>query len=296
MNWNKIKIFHAVADAGSFTHAGELLSLSQSAVSRQVAALEEDLNVLLFHRHARGLKLTAQGETLFRAAHEMSARIAMTEALLTEAKEKPSGELTISATVGFGSTWLTPRIGEFLEHYPDINVHIVVTDRELDLSMREADVAIRMRLPVQPDLVQRKLMTFHHHVYAAPEYLQRFGTPQRPEDLDHHRLIIYGEEAPSYIANVNWLIAAGTADPASRRPVLRVNNVYGLLLAVESGVGIGAIPDYMVRGNNRITQILPDLEGPQFDTYFVYPEELRDSLRIGIFRDFLIRKVAEWHF
>ncbi|HJM50403.1 MAG TPA: LysR family transcriptional regulator [Alphaproteobacteria bacterium] len=296
MNWNKIKIFHAVADAGSFTHAGELLSLSQSAVSRQVAALEEDLNVLLFHRHARGLKLTAQGETLFRAAHEMSARIAMTEALLTEAKEKPSGELTISATVGFGSTWLTPRIGEFLEHYPDINVHIVVTDRELDLSMREADVAIRMRLPVQPDLVQRKLMTFHHHVYAAPEYLQRFGTPQRPEDLDHHRLIIYGEEAPSYIANVNWLIAAGTADPASRRPVLRVNNVYGLLLAVESGVGIGAIPDYMVRGNNRITQILPDLEGPQFDTYFVYPEELRDSLRIGVFRDFLIRKVAEWHF
>jgi DNA-binding transcriptional LysR family regulator len=296
MNWNKIKIFHAVADAGSFTHAGEILSLSQSAVSRQVAALEEDLNVLLFHRHARGLKLTAQGETLFRAAHEMSARIAMTEALLTEAKEKPSGELTISATVGFGSTWLTPRIGEFLEHYPDINVHIVVTDRELDLSMREADVAIRMRLPVQPDLVQRKLMTFHHHVYAAPEYLQRFGTPQRPEDLDHHRLIIYGEEAPSYIANVNWLIAAGTADPASRRPVLRVNNVYGLLLAVESGVGIGAIPDYMVRGNNRITQILPDLEGPQFDTYFVYPEELRDSLRIGVFRDFLIRKVAEWHF
>ncbi len=296
MNWNKIKIFHAVADAGSFTHAGELLSLSQSAVSRQVAALEEDLNVLLFHRHARGLKLTAQGETLFRAAHEMSARIAMTEALLTEAKEKPSGELTISATVGFGSTWLTPRIGEFLEHYPDINVHIVVTDRELDLSMREADVAIRMRLPVQPGLVQRKLMTFHHHVYAAPEYLQRFGTPQRPEDLDHHRLIIYGEEAPSYIANVNWLIAAGTADPASRRPVLRVNNVYGLLLAVESGVGIGAIPDYMVRGNNRITQILPDLEGPQFDTYFVYPEELRDSLRIGVFRDFLIRKVAEWHF
>lgn len=296
MNWNKIKIFHAVADAGSFTHAGELLSLSQSAVSRQVAALEEDLNVLLFHRHARGLKLTAQGETLFRAAHEMSARIAMTEALLTEAKEKPSGELTISATVGFGSTWLTPRIGEFLEHYPDINVHIVVTDRELDLSMREADVAIRMRLPVQPDLVQRKLMTFHHHVYAAPEYLQRFGTPQRPEDLDHHRLIIYGEEAPSYIANVNWLIAAGTADPASRRPVLRVNNVYGLLLAVESGVGIGAIPDYMVRGNNRITQILPDLEGPQFDTYFVYPEELRNSLRIEVFRDFLIRKVAEWRF
>ncbi|HJP21739.1 MAG TPA: LysR family transcriptional regulator [Alphaproteobacteria bacterium] len=296
MNWNKIKIFHAVADAGSFTHAGELLNLSQSAVSRQVSALEEDLNVPLFHRHARGLKLTAQGETLFRTAHDMSARIAMTEALLTEAKEKPSGELTISATVGFGSTWLTPRIGEFLEHYPDINVHIVVTDRELDLSMREADVAIRMRLPVQPDLVQRKLTTFHHHVYAAPEYLKRFGTPQRAEDLDHHRLIIYGEEAPSYIANINWLIAAGTDDPTSRRPVLRVNNVYGLLLAVESGVGIGAIPDYMVRGNNRITQILPDLEGPTFDTYFVYPEELRNSLRIEVFRDFMIRKVAEWHF
>ena len=296
MDWDKLRIFHAVAEAGSFTHAGETLNLSQSAVSRQISALEEALRTVLFHRHARGLILTENGEMLFRTAREVFGKLAMAEAMLTDAKDKPSGELKVTATVGIGSTWLTPRIREFIEMYPELTVNLIVTDHELDLAMREADVAIRMRKPVQSDLVQRRLMTVHSHVYASPEYIQRHGTPKEPADLTKHHVVVYGEEAPPTLADVNWLVDLCKELGNQFRPVLKVNNIYGQLLAVESGLGIGSLPDYIVQGHSKLVRILNDLEGPTFDTYFVYPEELRNSKRIIVFRDFLVRKVAEWRF
>lgn len=292
MDWDKLRIFHSVADAGSFTHAGETLNLSQSAVSRQIGALEEVLGVMLFHRHARGLILTEQGETLYRTAHDVSARLAMTEAMITDAAEKPRGELKVTTTVGFGSTWLTPRIREFTEHYPDVTLHLILDDRELDLGMREADIAIRMHEPVQGDLVKRKLVRVHRHIYASPEYLSRNGTPATIDDLADHKLIVYGEEAPTVLVDVNWLLTLGDKGSKKRlKPTLKVNNIYGTLLAVESGVGIAGLPDYIVQGHSRVTRIIPEVEGPAFDTFFVYPEELRHSKRVAIFRDFLVRKV-----
>ncbi|HMA14321.1 MAG TPA: LysR family transcriptional regulator, partial [Kiloniellaceae bacterium] len=157
MDWDKLRIFHAVAEAGSFTHAGELLNLSQSAVSRQISALEDSLKVPLFHRHARGLILTEQGELLYRTAHEVFGKLAMTEAQLTESKDRPKGPLKITTTVAFGSHWLSARMSEFIEIYPEIECHLLLLDREVDLSMREADVAIRFSPPRQADLVQRHL-------------------------------------------------------------------------------------------------------------------------------------------
>ncbi len=220
MDWDKLRVFHAVAEAGSFTHAGEALNLSQSAVSRQISALEESLSVPLFHRHARGLILTEQGDLLYRTAREVFAKLAMTEAMLSESKDRPKGPLKVTTTVAFGSAWLTPRIREFLELYPEIQVTVVVDDTELDLSMREADVAIRMSPPRQPDLVQRHLMTVRYHVYASPEYLKKYGTPQRPEDLDKHRIIVYGSDARPPIRNTNWLLEAGARPGFERHPIL----------------------------------------------------------------------------
>jgi DNA-binding transcriptional LysR family regulator len=293
MDWDKLRVFHAVAEAGSFTHAGEALNLSQSAVSRQISALEESLNVPLFHRHARGLILTEQGELLYSTAREVFAKLAMTEGLLTESKDRPKGPLKVTTSVGFGSIWLTPRIREFLELYPDIQVAMVVDDSELDLSMREADVAIRMSPPRQPDLVQRHLMTVHVHLYAAPEYLKKYGTPRRAEELDQHRLVVYGDESRAPISNINWALEAGTKPGHERRPILQVNNTYGLLRAVSSGLGIAALADYVAVESPDLVRVLPELTGPPVEAYFVYPEELRSSKRISVFRDFLIRKVTE---
>ena len=296
MDWDKLRIFHAVAEAGSFTHAGETLNLSQSAVSRQIGALEDTLRTALFHRHARGLILTENGEMLFRTARDVFGKLAMAEAMLTDAKDKPRGELKVTTTVGIGSTWLTPRIGEFIEMYPDLDVNLILTDHELDLAMREADVAIRMRQPVQADLVQRRLMTVHSHLYASPDYIKRHGPPKEFEDLVDQYVVVYGEQAPPTLPNVNWLLDRAEKIGKQLRPVLKVNNVYGLLLAVESGLGIGSLPDYIVQGHNKLVRVLHDVEGPTYETYFVYPEELRNSMRIIVFRDFLIRKVSESRF
>ncbi len=296
MDWDKLRIFHAVAQAGSFTHAGEALNLSQSAVSRQVSALEDSLKTSLFHRHARGLILTEQGELLARTTQEVFAKLAMAEAVLTDSKDRPRGELKVTTTVGFGSTWVAPRIREFAELYPELSVNLLLDDRELDLSMREADVALRMRKPTQPDLIQRRLLTVHHHTYASPEYLKRHGTPRTLEDLNSHRLVTYGEEAPSPITDVNWLTGAAMPPGQRRDSVLRVNNTYAIMLAVESGLGIAAIPDYMADENPRLVRVLSDVKAPSFDTYFVYPEELRHSKRIAVLRDFLINKVADWRY
>ena len=296
MDWDKLRIFHAVAEAGSFTHAGETLSLSQSAVSRQISALEESLNVPLFHRHARGLILTEQGELLYRTAHEVFAKLAMAEAQLTESKDRPQGPLKVTATVALGSTWLTPRMKEFLEIYPEVSVDLLLDDRELDLGMREADVAIRMAPPRQPDLIQRHLMTVHMNIYASPGYIRRRGMPKSPADIDSHAIVVYGEETRPPVPDVNWLLRVGAKSGQRRQPTLAVNNVYAVMRAVQSGLGIGTLPEFMVQGATDLVQVLPELEGPKIDAYFVYPEELRNSKRIQVFRDFLLRQVANSQF
>jgi len=293
MDWDKLRIFHAVSEAGSFTHAGEVLNLSQSAVSRQISALEESLKVPLFHRHARGLILTEQGELLYRTAHEVFAKLAMTEALLTESKDRPRGVLKVTTTVAFGSTWLAPRLRLFMDVYPDIELHVILEDRELDLSMREADIAIRMQPPRQADLIQRHLLTVHMQAYAAPSYLKKHGLPARPEDLDRHRLIVYGQDTKPPVPDVNWLLRIGRSEGAMRSAALMVNNVYAIMQAVAAGAGIGALPEFMVPEGSDLVPVLPELEGPRIDAYFVYPEELRGTQRIEVFRDFMLRQVAD---
>lgn len=292
MDWDKLRVFHAVAEAGSFTHAGETLNLSQSAVSRQISALEEALAVPLFHRHARGLILTEQGETLNRTVREVFAKLAMTETLLTESKEKPSGRLKVTTTVAFGSTWLAPRLKDFLDHYPEITLSVVLDDAELDLAMREADVAIRMHPPRQPDLVQRHLLTISWIVFASKEYLDASGTPQKLEDLADHKLIIYGDYRPP-VPDINWLADAAKRAGVTRKPVLEMNSIFGMLRAVKSGLGIAALPDYMVEETAGLVRLLPDVKAPKVDAYFVYPEELRNSKRVAVFRDFLLARLAE---
>ena len=290
MDWDKLRIFHAVAEAGSFTSAGEILHSSQSAVSRQISTLEASLKISLFHRHARGLKLTEQGELLYRTAHNVFAQLAMAEAQMTDNREKPQGVLKINTTVAFGSVWLTSRINTFVEQFPDIEVSLVLADNELDLSMREADAAIRMTMPTQPDLIQRQLMTMHYHVYAAPDYLKRYGMPRSARELDDHRLIVYGEDARPPTRNTNWLLTEGINRGRKRKPVLQVSNIYGIFRAVQSGLGIAALPDYMSQEASNLVEILPECRGPSLTAYFVYPEELRASKRIIVLRDFLLNQ------
>ncbi len=294
MDWDKLRVFHAVAEAGSFTHAGDTLNLSQSAVSRQISALEEALQVSLFHRHARGLILTEQGESLNRTVREVFAKLAMTEALLTESKEKPAGRIKVTTTYGFGASWLAPRLQAFLAKYPDVTMSLLLDDTDLDLAMREADVAIRMHPPKQPDLVQRHLMTIQWQAVASPEYVEAHGAPQRTEDLDDHALVLFGNYRPP-VSDINWIAEAGRRAGQPRRALLEVNSLHAMALAIRSGAGIGVLPDWMTAEMAGMVRLLPDLKPPKVDVYFVYPEELRNSKRVAVFRDFLLSEIQEMH-
>ncbi len=296
MDWDKVRIFHAAAAAGSFTHAGDALGLSQSAVSRQVSALEQELRVPLFHRHARGLILTEQGELLYRTARDVVLKLDQTRARLTDSKDKPDGELKVTANVGLGTHWLTPRLGEFLDNYPDIEVKLILTDDELDLAMREADVALRLRQPSQGDLIQRRLFTVHFHAYASQEYLKRFGTPKTIEDLDNHRLLAFGGDIPSYLIDLNWHLKAGRDQKSEREPRFIINNLPGLLKATQRGLGIAVLPDYLIEAENAMPQLLPDETMPELECYLVFPEELKGVARVQVFRDFLVGKAQRWQF
>ncbi len=296
MDWDKLRVFHAVAEAGSFTHAGETLNLSQSAVSRQISALEEALQVPLFHRHARGLILTEQGESLNRTVREVFAKLAMTEALLTESKEKPAGRLKLTTTAGFGVFWLAPRLKEFLQLHPDVTVTLLLDDADLDLAMREADVAIRMHPPKQPDLIQRHLMSITWGIYASQDYLQKHGTPQKVADLDNgkHQFVAWGDYRPP-VDRINWLMELGREPGHPRRATFEVNNFQAMLGAAEAGVGIAPLPDYLTKDSPNLVRVLPEIRGPVIECFFVYPEELRSSKRVAVFRDFLLTRLGEVH-
>ncbi|HRJ68770.1 MAG TPA: LysR family transcriptional regulator [Beijerinckiaceae bacterium] len=296
MDWDKVRIFHAAAEAGSLTKAGDVLGLSQSAVSRQVSALEAELKVPLFHRHARGLVLTEQGELLFRTARELVTKLEQTQAQLMDSRQKPDGVLKVTANVGLGAHWLTPRLDEFIDKFPDIQLQIILTDDELDLAMREADVALRLREPVQGDLIRRKLFTVHLHVWASTEYLKRHGQPRSPQDLDRHRLLAFGGDIPSFLKDINWHLHAGRDPKEPREPILTANNITSLVKAVQGGMGIAVMPDYLVAPGSGLVQVLTSESMPELECYLVYAETLKGVTRVQVFRDFMVAKAQRWAF
>ena len=226
----------------------------------------------------------------------MRMRLETTKARLVETSERPSGELKVTTTVGLGSIWLAQRIAEFMDLYPDVRVELILSNEELDLAMREADVAIRLRRPAQPDLIQRRLFTVHFHVYASSDYLKRFGEPKTLQDLDEHRIVSFGGDQPSYLLAVHWLSTVGREGQGPRQYHYVVNNITALKIAVETGAGIAVLPDYAVVGNPNLVQVLRDVEMPSLDSYLVYAEEMRSVARVQAFRDFLITKAQRWTF
>ena len=298
MDWDKLRIFQAAADAGSFTHAGETLGLSQSAVSRQVGALEADLGAPLFHRHARGLILTEQGEMLLGAVRDVVLKLDAVRSRLIDSREKPTGELRVTTTLGLGANWLAPRLGEFVELYPEVKLQLLLSDEDLDLGMREADVALRLREPMQPDLIRRRLFTVHFHAYASADYLKKHPQPRRVEDLDRHHLIAFGAPTATHLLyDLNSLLTLGR-DPKNPRDAPDFGQQ-------SRGDGRGrrstasASPSCRTMScspNSGLVRLLPQADMPEMDCFLVYAEELKNVARVQAFRDFLIAAAQRWRY
>ena len=288
MDWDKLRVFHAVADKGSLTHAGEVLHLSQSAVSRQIRSLEESLSVTLFHRHARGLILTEQGELLFDAASQMVRRLDAAAARIRDSEDEVFGELRVTTTTGFGTLWLAPRLAKLYAKYPALKIDLMLEERVLDLPMREADVAIRMKEPTQADLIRKRLMQIRMRLYASPQYLAEHGTPKTLDEMTHHRLICQHAGTPQVAAGALLVAELMTHDIPS---TLTVNNYFGVLQGVLNHLGIGVMPDYITEDFPELVRVLPEVESGEVPVFLAYPEELRHSKRVAAFRDFVMDEI-----
>lgn len=292
MDWDKLRVFHAVADAGSLTHAGDELRLSQSAISRQIRGLEEQLGTTLFHRHARGLLLTEQGELLYKATSEMAKRLGQAAAQIRDSKEEVLGDLRVTTTAGFGTSWLAPRLPALFEAHPDLSVNLVLTESFLDLGMREADVAIRFGDPTQADLIRRPLMEVRMRLYASRDYIEQHGEPNDEADLVGRRFISFSPSAPQPEASRVWVQSKFSLQRPSH---LTMNSYFGILKAAQAGIGIAALPDYVTRAYPELKNVLPHDTSPSFTAYFCYPQELRHSRRVLAFRDFLLAEVDRFN-
>lgn len=284
MDWDKLRIFHAVADAGSLTHAGDTLHLSQSAVSRQIRALEESLNTTLFHRHARGLILTEQGELLFDATRSMNKRLEAAAARIRDSEDEVFGELRVTTTIAFGTLWLAPRLPHLYEKYPDLKIDLMLEEGVLDLPMREADVAIRMKEPSQADLIRKRLMSVRMRLYATKDYLAAHGAINAISDISKHRLICQNPTSAQVSAGAS-LVQKLMSEQAPN--LFTINNYYGVLQGVKNNLGVGVLPDYVTEDFPDIVRVLPDIESVEVPVFLAYPEELRQSQRIAAFRDFV---------
>lgn len=292
LDWDKVKTFHAAAEHGSLTAAADTLRISQSAVSRQITALEQDLDISLFHRHARGLTLTEQGHILYKAAQDMAHKVALARSSLLDSRQKPQGLLRVSSPISLGSNWLTSVLPEFMEMYPDIDVQLFLEDEEHDLSAFDVDCALRPWPTTQGDVIERKLGIITQSIYASHSYLANHGAPTSPEDLDNHAIVAFGDLIPKHLNSANWVLSAGTNTP--RKPVLSVNNLHGIMRAAEAGIGLAGLPDYMTVLSRRLVKILPKVSGEPYELFFVYPTELRGSVRAKVFREFLQRVTRQW--
>ncbi len=295
LDWDKLKTFHAAAQTGSLTAAADKLKISQSAVSRQITALEDYLEMPLFHRHARGLTLTEQGNILFKTADDVAVRIARVQSHVIDSRQKPQGVLRVSSPISLGSNWLPSVLPDFLKAYPDIDVQLILEDSEHDLSAFDVDCALRPWKSTQGDVIERRLGQITQSLYASHQYLSDHGAPTSVRDLDNHRIVAFGELIPKNLHSANWVLNVGhePGEPP-RKPALVVNNLHGIMRAAEAGIGIVGIPDYMTVLSKRLVRVLPSVRGEEFDLYFVYPTELRGSVRAKVFREFLMETTRNW--
>lgn len=296
MDWDKLRTFHIVAEAGSFTHAGVALDLSQSAVSRQISALEESLDVKLFHRHARGLVLTENGELLSNTARDIFGKLSMVEARLSDNNSLPSGMLRITAPGFLGSSWLVPRLPELKEKNPDLQISLLLDNRILNLSMREADAAIRLYKPDQGDLAYTKIGKINFHICGSKNYFKKHGKPTNAKELKDHMLIAYPQNTIMPYEDPNWLFRKANISTTSNSKIFQINSLFGIHEAVKSDMGLAALPDYLIKGSKDIETCLDNITPDPVDIYFVYAQERENSTRLKVLKDFLLDSVKKTDF
>jgi DNA-binding transcriptional LysR family regulator len=287
---DRLGILRAVVEAGSFAAAGEALGLTQPAVSRAVAKLEERVGVRLFHRSARSIALTEEGRHLYESIAPHLAAIEEATSRAGAAKVKVRGTLRINVDPGTAQFVLVPHWEPFFERYPELSVDLVVRDRLGDFVREGFDVAVRLGNP-KPSALKARLLRRHRVLTcASPAYLERHGAPTRPAELEQHRCIHMRD--PSSSGPFAWELVKGKrVVPVDVKGVLMVNQFGPMLAACLAGQGVAQLLDFHVKDlleSGRLVQLLPDWSDETYPLYAYYHSTPHLSSKVRAFLDFVV--------
>lgn len=282
LDWNMIRAFAATADAGSLSAGARFLGLTQPTLSRQVAALEASLSVVLFDRVGKKLILTAAGNGLLGHARAMAASA---EGMLLAAAgrvEDISGHVTISASDAFAAYLMPGIVARLRREAPQVTINIVSSNALSDLRRREADIALRHLRPAEPELIGRLLCEFSGHFYASNDWVARHGLPKSPADIARLGVIAF-EPVERFLAHLN---GAGTPITEGDIRIMSENSVV-VWEMVKAGLGIGLMLEPIAVATHGVVRLLPESFGFAAPLWLVTHREVHTARRIRLVFDMI---------
>lgn len=288
----EMQVFTRVVDTGGFSAAARSLNLSPSAVSKQITRLEDRLGVRLLTRTTRRLSLTEEGDAFYHRVKRILADIEEAEQAVSMTKVSPRGYLRVTTSVAFGESQIVPIVPEFLDRYPEVTLELSLSDGVVDLVEEGFDLAVRMGKLSSSAMVARKLGENRRRIVAAPSYIEKFGMPQAPDDLNHHNCLCF--------AGHPYLNDWPFRHPDGRRQVVRVhgnfvaNNGQSIYDLLVSGHGISRAAEFLIckdLSDGRLVELLGDyLEDDPSPIHAVYPDPRHLSPKVRAFIDYLVEK------
>lgn len=286
---SKLRIFYEIAREGNMTRAAEKLRIAQPSLSRTLLAFETRLKTKLFDRIPGGMRLTPQGERLFAHTKKMLEEHDAFERQFFDKEDEIEGEIKIVTTAYLGSEWLAPCLKEFLKKHPKIHIQILI--RSENIHPAEGDVAICTFIQHQPHLIQKPLFTAYTRLFASQSYLNKFGVPCSPEDLDNHQLITYKGNHYSAYGSTNWILNVGNRPGASsRKSYFDIESLHGTINSAIQGYGIVEFPDYSKVFELGLKQVMPELVGPEINIYYVFSQSRKTSKKLNLLYEFLSKQ------
>lgn len=287
-----IHAFASVVENGSFTAAARLLGQTKSAISKQVAGLEERLGARLLNRTTRRMSPTEVGHAFYERCRRIITELEEAERAVTELHTEPRGTLRINGPMSFGIRHLAAATADFMTLHPDLSVDMNLNDRLVDVVEEGYDVAIRItRLP-DSSLIARKLAPFRRAICASPAYWDKHGRPEKPEDLRHHRCLHY-----TYLVSGNEWTFIGPEGRSTVRVAsqFRANNGDALLSAARKGLGVLNTPTFIAHDDlqsGRLEPVLPSYSDLDTNIYAIYPHNRHLSAKVRLFVDFLVARYS----
>jgi DNA-binding transcriptional LysR family regulator len=280
LDWDLIEVFLVVADTGSFTAAADELGTSQPTVSRQIKALEEQLDVSLFARHARGFELTDRGHALLDSARAIEEGVQTFLRRAAGVNDNPGGSVRLSAAEPVAIYLLMPLMATIQRKYPELDIELVAENRPADLLRLEADIAVRMYRPKQLDLVAQRVAELPMGFFASRDYLDRNGLPLSADDLQRHRIIGYDRDAEPYRR-----LAEHGVDLERDDFSFRTDSSIAQYEAVRHGVGLGVGQVAIFSAMDQVERVLPQVELPSLPVWLAVHQDLRHSPPVRLLFD-----------